>query len=757
MIFVKGICALHVQSALMDVFGKVTHYVTIHTSEPLHIKGHHKLDKICQNLFSCDPLEPDGTLLKPLGKQIQLYIPVNENLNHFLELEIQRDDETLVFHPHHDGLKRLLDSELPKAAKDQIRPHIKKLENHLNFDFERQSLSLFSNDHDELLQQSNHHSDSHATRIYKRNMILKRDVRRSDGFKNTTNTIVKILGGLGYSTKRLFGNVKMLFDWSAYLDTMEFIKFYYDKAWAVVWQSFPIMQNKLATFMAEQKNTKLKGSELDSRIGGIKNPIEEVKKLNETSHSVDMRVLFAQHISKHAVTNNNWTDTLGDTAGDIYEQVLPFYDDIPDLTAVFNATKNIKKQDLFGFLDNSRDILIDASTIVLLKSFKYVQISNRYFEKATDFRFKFPGSKTIENTMFQGRFDLNLANMYHMATAVACYHMFFAKYQTAPITKEDVVSFKKAPSAMNIFHVWLKDPYSGTPTPWKEYRLRSIIDWFPRLYFGLLMSYITICFEFFGDTEGHHWSKTLIPRVVLAINAAMFVPTAFPVDMIEGQTNADRFKQLNKLFPPGFIVGYGWNLMSVFVLLRPGMHLMDSVALKAKTPTFFTKYIHNDAFRGAIGKRNAMELIWENIKAVVFGVPQTYGLLHLINLMKGRVHWNDLAQSGMFGIQAGAWTLDILNNWSPLLRGFNKGFFDNLQGFTGRWMNVLYLSRSYWEVAHGMPAMFFYYQSYFTPSQNLTERVIQIRERIPQFLHKWQDVHDPDNEAILKKSGIKFQ
>eukprot|EP00834_Sanchytrium_tribonematis_P002529 NODE_80_length_22759_cov_1.466858.p4 type:complete len:744 gc:universal NODE_80_length_22759_cov_1.466858:3062-831(-) len=730
----------HVQSALMDLFGETVHYVTIHTSKELHIKaGNNNL--ICQDLFSCNRLHSDGQIVKPVANQIHLHIPIEQNSNQFFELELIRNNETFVIYPHLDAFNRLLDLNLPHQIKSGITADLEKMKNHRNYPGKRRQLTLFSNGHDFVLKNANHDKATHATRIYKRRKLQKREVGPMNDFEFTTNRIVRFLGNLGYGTKQLFLKSKLLLDWSAYLNTMEFIKFYYDKAWAVVWQTFPIMQNKIANFLNDQRKVKI-NSTID-KLMNIKNPVEEIKKLNETVHAKDMRELFGQHLVKAAVKENSWNETLGDT-GDLYEQLLPFYNDLPDMTEVVNLdiVGKLKKHGISGIgsiLDNSGDAMLNASSLIIMKSFKYVQIGNRYFERAMDYELKFPFAETMKDVVFQGRFKVSLANIYHLATAIACYHMFYVNYKEVPITKEDVVSFKKAPNAMNIMHVWLKDPASGEPTPWKEYRIRSIIDWFPRLYFGLLMVYITIAFELFGGADSY--SESLIPRIFLALNAAMFVPTAFPIDMIEGETNEDRFKQLDKFFVPGFIIGYGWNLMSLFVLVRPFGMLSDKAGLLAGAGHRFGKPGH------------ALELVWENIKAVAFGVPQTYGVYYLIKLMAGRVHWNDYRQSGMWFIQSTAWSLDVTNNWSPLLRPLRTQSFDWLQGITGRYMTFFYTSRSYWEALHGIPVMFFYYQSYFTPATDIVERAKQVKEKIPLPLQQWQDVHDPDNEKLLKEKG----
>ena len=118
---------------------------------------------------------------------------------------------------------------------------------------------------------------------------------------------------------------------------------------------------------------------------------------------------------------------------------------------------------------------------------------------------------------------------------------------------------------MNLLDTWLYDKPSGEPTPWKEYRIRSIIDWFPRLYFGLLMGYVAVGLNVFGDTSSMSMPKALIPRLLLSASGTMFVPNAFPVDMITPKTNQGRMEQLNKIFIPGFVVGFGWAAMSLFL------------------------------------------------------------------------------------------------------------------------------------------------------------------------------------------------
>eukprot|EP00835_Amoeboradix_gromovi_P005712 NODE_568_length_6607_cov_0.144130.p3 type:complete len:120 gc:universal NODE_568_length_6607_cov_0.144130:6152-5793(-) len=115
---------------------------------------------------------------------------------------------------------------------------------------------------------------------------------------------------------------------------MEFVKFYYDKAWDVVWESFPVMEHKQASFMDDQKNVNVSDSLLGNKFH-VKNPLDEVKKLNETKHAKDIRILFSQHLIKNTLSANNWIESLSDAVS-VYEQLLLFYDDIPDMTEIID-------------------------------------------------------------------------------------------------------------------------------------------------------------------------------------------------------------------------------------------------------------------------------------------------------------------------------------------------------------------------------------------------------------------------------------
>ena len=109
----------------------------------------------------------------------------------------------------------------------------------------------------------------------------------------------------------------------------------------------------------------------------------------------------------------------------------------------------------------------------------------------------------------------------------------------------------------------------------------------------------------------------------------------------------------------------------------------------------------------------------------------------------------------MWSIQSYAWILDMTNNWTPFLSGFTtnpiaRKRFDGIQGITGNSMAYFYVLRSYWEALHGIPCMMFYYPSRFTPAVNVTERVKQVYEVIPEEIQVWQDINDPENEKFWK-------
>ena len=748
-------CSVHLQTVLLDIFNETSHYITVHVDKPIFLKSVHEKDVICTNLYFCDKLNNNGEWLKPKDGKVSVHIPLESNKNHHFEIEFMHENKTFVFFPHVGGFNRLL-RVLPRNMVVHVESSIDKMHNHANFELERESLELYLNGHEKVLTNSSYDMETHATQLYIRKKLVKRNVYSNQTAKFNTNYIVHLLAQLGYNTKMLLFNAKLLLDLDNYLNTMEFIKFYYDKAWPVVWQSFPIMQNKIANWMEQQKHVNISNYKGEHNYD-IKNPIKETEKLKETTHSKDLRAIFAHNLAQETLSRNNWTTTFGDSPKEIYEQLMPFYNDVPDLSAVMNVTSDLKFGTLFGTLDRIKNVMLEASTIMYLKSFKYVQISNRLFTKITDFEINFPGSSKLL-FLFKGRFNLSLANIYHFIAAVASVTMFYGFYHTSPISDKDVVSFKKAPSAMNILHVWLKDPSSGAPTPQKEYRLRSIIDWFPRLYFGVLMSMITAAFELGGPSK--HYSGRMAGRLFLAINAAMFVPVAFQIDMIEGETNLARFKQLDKLFVPGFIIGYGWNIMSLLVLLRPGAFAIDEAVKSNPSNYILNKYSQFTGLNGQ-SRGKSLELYWEYMKGVVFGIPQTFGVYHLIKLMKERVHFNDYRQVGIWSIQSSAWLLDVTNNWSVLLQSLDKSsdatnIWFMVQGQTGLAMTFLYTSRSYWEALHGMPCMFIYYQSYFTPATDLVERYHQVQKVIPLELQQWQDIHDPPNEKLLREKGIKI-
>ena len=77
---------------------------------------------------------------------------------------------------------------------------------------------------------------------------------------------------------------------------------------------------------------------------------------------------------------------------------------------------------------------------------------------------------------------------------------------------------------------------------------------------------------------------------------------------------------------------------------------MDSLSNSATTSAgrFLSQYIQNPLNRWFnMGSTGNVEFIWDYLKSLMFGIPQTYGLISLFELMRKKVHWNEYRQVGM--------------------------------------------------------------------------------------------------------------
>ena len=152
-------------------------------------------------------------------------------------------------------------------------------------------------------------------------------------------------------------------------------------------------------------------------------------------------------VTSSTFNDTDWESKIGKAGFQLYDQLMPFYDDLPDMAEVFDLDlHNRVKQDGFGkigdILKSGHDVFLNVSTALTLKLFKTVQQTHGTFEGILEASLDSPVTNMISNVLFKGRMPVTIGNVYHFATAIFCYYMFVTRYQEVPITPNDVIAFK---------------------------------------------------------------------------------------------------------------------------------------------------------------------------------------------------------------------------------------------------------------------------------------------------------------------------
>ena len=697
-------------------------------------------------LDSCEFIE--SKIYNPLPSGVfAFYTPV---VNHWLAFRLEIENEEFEIHPAGTSIAKLVsERKAPAVVHQQLQNlnQLHKFENttHLS---KRSKQNTFHPS----LQFQDHDPISYRSTLFKVNRLEKRGF--VSGLHIAFDAAVVTLGRVGHSFVDIIKNILLIFDWNKYLNVMEFFKYYIDNSFYTIWESMPIAQQKMAHWVNDLKLDKIDTAHAEMHAKMAQNITEDGKEVN------DPRTDFIKDHTLRGVDPEQLKFSLKDV---LEPSVAMGKSALQNLGQLVNSPPthannkhglfaNLKVQALHAFGN------VTTSTFPVTKPFHKSMLA--ILNARPPFVFSLVAN-IIERFVFKNRFELTFMNTFLMIGAIQSYLVYFTLYREVPITDSDLISIRKSPHLMNMLHVWLKDPISGPPTPYKEYRLRCIVDWFPKQLVLSLLEVIAL--ELIkGPTSG----LKVIPQTLYVLQTFVIVAAVFPVDFIESQRWSDIQRTLGEIYPPYYTMWYLWNLTCMWHVLRPIMAALD-LGLAGKfgaAGITVAKIIPNSLVFGG-----SFMNIFHKVKALLMGIPQIFCITAMISDLKKKVHFNNPIQVTHFALNSFSWWMDTMtmvntlflsvDGWiknSPFLQRFvQMAIVDTMDLYYVYAMLGGYFARTLFMETAGLPGVFLYYKSYFITASDPLVEIKQVEAKIPSNLHGFMSIRDPSFEIKLKGKEVR--
>ena len=683
---------------------------------------------------------------KPLASGIfAFYTPI---VDHWLNFQITINNNTFEIHPAGTSIAKLVASHLvPPSLQQQFRDlnHFQK-HNNTNHLEKRSKQHKF----DTALQYHDHDPVSYKSTLFKINHVGKRSVQ--SGLHDAFNAVATALSHLGHSFLELCKKIMLLFDWHQYLNVMEFMKYFIDNVYYTIRESMPIVQSKMMHWINDvkfNKNLNTSDSEKHAKLAS---------NVTMTGKEEDPRTLF---IKDHTLRNID-PHALKTTLKDAMEPSLVLGKSaISNLNTLLPIAPSNDKHTLFrqlrmGTLNAFGNVSSD--TFNLTKPFHATMMR---LMNAKPPMLLSPVALILSRFIFKNRFDISLMNIFLVIAAMQFYFIYVSLYQQSPITNADLTSIKKSPHIMNVMHVWLKDPVSGTPNPSKEYRIRCLLDWMPKQITISVLEVIVLELVVMPIPQ-ETGLLAIVPQILYVFQTFLIALAVFPLDFIESQSITDINRQLGEIYTPYYVMWYLWNLTCMWHVLRPFFVALDMFqkgqmikAVKNIVPNSIINKMGNSPFK----------TLFDKVKALLMGIPQIFCISGMIHDLKSKIHFNNPVQTTHFALNSFSWWMDTMTMVNPLFYSVDAWVEKTiLKGIVGTMDYVYtygmlggYFMRTLFMEANGIPGVFLYYKSYFLTANNVSMQQQQVNTMIPPKIQRFMSINDPSSIHKEEEDDVKMK